>query len=178
MSTFQCYPGVDRGGPDNGGIWAPYPTHLGEKFKLSYTDVKSFTGTRYYIVGANCIMGSLPEFDPFISSHFETSLLHDNNDSQSGLNTAWNHRASPLSFTGIVLSKFDSVHRNSARPRRNNHKYIRATAHRGPNLYKINGWYYLLVAEGGITYDYTCTLFRSRDIADTYETYPIKSILT
>jgi beta-xylosidase len=48
----------------------------------------------------------------------------------------------------------------------------------GPHLYKRNGWYYLLTAEGGTAYEHACTLCRSRDIWGPYELHPQKYILT
>jgi len=48
----------------------------------------------------------------------------------------------------------------------------------GPHLYKRNGWYYLLTAEGGTAYGHACTLARSRDIWGPYELHPQKYIIT
>ncbi|KAJ6197015.1 beta-xylosidase [Bipolaris maydis] len=48
----------------------------------------------------------------------------------------------------------------------------------GPHLYKRNGWYYLLTAEGGTAYTHACTLARSRDIWGPYELHPQKHIIT
>ncbi|KAF1947255.1 beta-xylosidase [Clathrospora elynae] len=47
-----------------------------------------------------------------------------------------------------------------------------------PHLYKRNGWYYLLTAEGGTGYEHACTLARSRNIWGPYEIHPQKHILT
>ncbi|KAF2131968.1 glycoside hydrolase family 43 protein [Dothidotthia symphoricarpi CBS 119687] len=48
----------------------------------------------------------------------------------------------------------------------------------GPHLYKRNGWYYLLTAEGGTSYSHACTLARSSNIWGPYELHPQKHILT
>ncbi len=48
----------------------------------------------------------------------------------------------------------------------------------GPHLYKRNGWYYLLTAEGGTGYSHAVTMARSRRLEGPYELDPIKHILT
>lgn len=47
-----------------------------------------------------------------------------------------------------------------------------------PHLYKINGYYYLLVAEGGTTYHHAVTVARSKNIFGPYEGNPANPILT
>lgn len=56
-------------------------------------------------------------------------------------------------------------------PRNRNEVYGRAP------LYKRNGWYYLLTAEGGPGYNHTCTPARSRDIADHTKSTQISTSL-
>lgn len=48
----------------------------------------------------------------------------------------------------------------------------------GPHLYKRNGWYYLLTAEGGTSYGHACTLARSRSLFGPYEVHPENPLLT
>lgn len=47
-----------------------------------------------------------------------------------------------------------------------------------PHVYKKDGWYYLLTAEGGTSYGHTVTIARSRDIWGPYESCPHNPILT
>ncbi|MBN2501451.1 MAG: glycoside hydrolase family 43 protein [Anaerolineales bacterium] len=47
-----------------------------------------------------------------------------------------------------------------------------------PHLYKINGWYYLMVAEGGTYHDHAVTIARSKTITGPYESNPRNPILT
>lgn len=42
----------------------------------------------------------------------------------------------------------------------------------GPHLYKINGWYYLLISEGGTEFCHMITIARSRDVWGPYESCP------
>ncbi|SPO02019.1 probable xylosidase/arabinosidase [Cephalotrichum gorgonifer] len=48
----------------------------------------------------------------------------------------------------------------------------------GPHIYKRNGWYYLLISEGGTNEDHMLTMARSRDIWGPYEPHPENPILT
>ena len=42
----------------------------------------------------------------------------------------------------------------------------------GPHLYKKDGWYYLVTAEGGTEYDHAVTVARSRVLTGPYEVHP------
>ena len=47
-----------------------------------------------------------------------------------------------------------------------------------PHIYKKDGWYYLMIAEGGTEYGHSITIARSRDIHGPYESNPDNPILT
>lgn len=47
-----------------------------------------------------------------------------------------------------------------------------------PHLYKKDGWYYLLIAEGGTEYGHQVTIARSRSIWGPYQSNPANPILT
>lgn len=48
----------------------------------------------------------------------------------------------------------------------------------GPHIYKINGWYYLMCAEGGTGYDHSEVIFKSKNVDGPYESYSRNPILT
>jgi xylan 1,4-beta-xylosidase len=204
-STFEWFPGVQihhskdlanwtlvtrpltrkaqldmRGDPDSCGVWAPCLTHDGEKFWLVYTDVKrkdgSFKDTHNYIVHAPAIEG--PWSDPIYanSSGFDPSLFHDDDGRKWFVNMLWDHRRRPRAFAGIMLQEFRDG--KLVGPRKNIYRGTDLDLVEGPHLYKRNGWYYLLTAEGGTAYDHACTLARSRDIWGPYEDHPQKHVIT
>ncbi len=206
-STFEWYPGVQihhsrdlanwelvsrplnrasqldmRGDPDSCGVWAPDISHDGEKFWLIYTDVKrkdgSFKDAHNYIVTADSIEG--PWSDPIYvnSSGFDPSLFHDDDGRKWFVNMMWDHRVRPLRFAGIALQEFDPKQGKLVGPRTNIYQGTDLKLVEGPHLYKRNGWYYLLTAEGGTAYDHACTFARSRTIDGQYETHPDKHVLT
>lgn len=47
-----------------------------------------------------------------------------------------------------------------------------------PHIYKIDGWYYLMCAEGGTGYNHSEVIFRSKNVNGPYEPGPINPILT
>lgn len=171
-----------RGNPDSCGIWAPCLTHDGDKFWLVYTDVKrkdgSFKDAHNYIANAPAITG--PWSDPVYanSSGFDPSLFHDDDGKKWFVNMTWDHRRRPLLFAGIALQEFDPDAGRLVGPKKNVYQGTDLALVEGPHMYRRNGWYYLLTAEGGTGYDHAVTLARSRDIWGPYETHPQKHVLT
>jgi alpha-N-arabinofuranosidase len=47
-----------------------------------------------------------------------------------------------------------------------------------PHIYKVNGFYYLIIAEGGTDFNHAVTVFRSKNIIGPYETAPKNPIIT
>ncbi|KXJ91697.1 putative beta-xylosidase [Microdochium bolleyi] len=172
-----------RGDPDSGGVWAPCLTHDGDKFYLVYTDVKrkdgDFKDTHNYIVTADKAEG--PWSDPIYttSSGFDPSLFHDPDTGKKYfINMICDHRRRPQFFEGIVMQEFDASKGAMVGPRKNIYRGSDLGLVEGPHLYKRNGWYYLLTAEGGTAYGHAATLARSRDIWGPYETHPEKHIVS
>lgn len=48
----------------------------------------------------------------------------------------------------------------------------------GPHIYKKDGWYYLMIAEGGTEYAHRMTISRSKSIYGPYQANPANPILT
>ncbi|MEP3665437.1 MAG: glycoside hydrolase family 43 protein, partial [Roseibium sp.] len=202
-STFEWYPGVQihhsrdlvhwrlvtrplsresqldmRGNPDSCGIWAPCLTHADGQFWLVYTDVKrnagSFKDAHNYIVTAPDIAG--PWSDPVYanSSGFDPSLFHDDDGRKWFVNMIWDHRKEPTPFAGILLQEFDPQAGKLVGPIKNIFKGTDRGLVEGPHLYKRDGWYYLLTAEGGTGYRHAVTLARSKRLTGPYEVHPDK----
>lgn len=206
-STFEWFPGVQihhsrdlknwrlvtrpltrpeqldmRGNPDSCGIWAPCLTYADGLFWLVYTDVKrkdgSFKDAHNYIVTAPDIEG--PWSDPVYtnSSGFDPSLFHDEDGRKWFLNMIWDHRVGHNSFAGIALQEYDPVKQALIGPIQNIFKGTPLALTEGPHLYKRDGWYYLLTAEGGTAYDHAVTLARSRQIGGPYDVHPEQHVVT
>jgi len=207
VSTFEWFPGVQiyhsrdlanwdlvtrplsrksqldmRGNPDSCGIWAPCLTHDGEKFWLVYTDVKrkdgSFKDTHNYIVTAPKVEG--PWSDPVHvnSSGFDPSLFHDEDGKHWFANMLWDHRKRPRAFAGIRLQEYDAQAGKLVGERKTIFYGTDLDLVEGPHLYKRNGYYYLMTAEGGTGYEHGATLCRAKNIWGPYEVHPEKHVLT
>jgi xylan 1,4-beta-xylosidase len=51
-------------------------------------------------------------------------------------------------------------------------------AQEGPHLYKVDGWYYLMIAEGGTGHTHSITIARSQNLTGPYEGCKMNPILT
>ncbi|WP_042166630.1 glycoside hydrolase family 43 protein [Paenibacillus gorillae] len=206
-STFQWFPGVqihhsrdlihwqlltrplDRasqlnmlGNPDSGGVWAPCLTHHNGLFYLVFTDVKSHAGaykdTHNYVVVASDIMG--PWSDPIYlnSGGFDPSMFHDDDGRKWIVNMQWDFRKGRDPFNGIYLQEYSVEEKKLIGPSRLIYTGSKLGLTEGPHLYKRNGYYYLMVAEGGTSYEHAVTLARSKTIDGPYETDPEAPMLT
>ncbi|MEO5916810.1 MAG: glycoside hydrolase family 43 protein [Luteolibacter sp.] len=207
-STFEWFPGVqihhsrdlvnwclltrplDRqsqldmvGNPDSGGIWAPCLTYSDGLFHLIYTDVKYWKRDPYkvaynYLVTAPDITGPWSEPVFLNSSGFDPSLFHDDDGRKWLVNMVWDHRKQNNRFAGILLQEFCPKTQTLIGPVKQIFKGTDRALVEGPHLYKRDGWYYLLTAEGGTEYAHAATLARSRQIDGPYEVHPQKHLVS
>jgi xylan 1,4-beta-xylosidase len=207
-STFEWFPGVPihhsrdlanwqlighaltrqsqldlRGIPDSGGVWAPSLSHADGQFWLIYTNIRTcgmgraFKDIGIYLTTATDIRG--PWSDPvgLNSIGFDPSLFHDDDGRKWLVNMEWDFRKGRHRFAGIVIQEYDSKQRRLIGPMT---KILEKTGilTEGPNLYKHDGWYYLMLAEGGTGWNHGISMARSRNILGPYELDPQASVLT
>ena len=170
------------GHPDSAGVWAPCLSHAAGQFWLIYTDVRStigaFKDTHNYLITAPSIDGPWSEPIYLNSSGFDPSLFHDEDGRHWLLNQQWTHQPGKNHFNGILLQEYDPEARRLVGPVKNIYTGTHLGVVEGPHLYRRNGWYYLLTAEGGTFYEHAVTLARSRHIDGPYETLPGNPLLT
>jgi xylan 1,4-beta-xylosidase len=90
----------------------------------------------------------------------------------------WDHRPGHNRFAGIVLQEYSPSERKLIGERRLIFEGTEIGFTEGPHLYKRNGFYYLMTAEGGTGWGHAVTLARSKDVLGPYELHPDKYILT
>jgi beta-xylosidase len=81
-------------------------------------------------------------------------------------------------FAGILLQEYSPKQRRLIGDR---HTIFTGTAigfTEAPHLYKRDGWYYLLTAEGGTVWGHAVTMARSRSLLGPYELHPDVYILS
>lgn len=170
-----------KGVPDSCGVWAPCLTHHEGVFYLLYTNVRSFDGDwkdmPNYLVTATDINGPWSEPVYLNSSGFDASLFHDDDGKSYLVNMLMDHRGGRF-FGGIVLQEYD---KETQRLVGKIHYIFEGTEHgrtEGPHIYKKDGYYYLLLAEGGTGFEHCMTVARSRSITGPYEVHPTNPLLT
>lgn len=179
------------GDPDSCGVWAPCLTHHDGLFYLVYTDVKRYGRTSQpgpsgvslrdfhnYLVTSPTIDGDWSDPVYLNSSGFDPSLFHDEDGRKYVLNMLWDHRPGRNRFAGIVLQEYSTERRALVGERHLIFSGTSAGFTEAPHLYRRNGWYYLLTAEGGTGFGHAVTMARSRDLLGPYEVHPDVHILT
>jgi len=179
------------GNPDSCGIWAPCLSYADGLFWLIYTDVKRYGRTTMggasgaslrdfhnYLVTSPQIDGDWSDPVYINSSGFDPSLFHDDDGRKYFLNMLWDHRPGHNRFAGIVLQEYSYKERKLIGERVNIFKGTSLGFTEAPHLYKRDGWYYLITAEGGTGWGHAVTMARSRDITGPYKLHPENYILS
>lgn len=180
-----------RGDPDSCGIWAPCLSHDGEQFYLIYTDVKRYGRTSVggaagaslrdfhnYLVTAKTIDGEWSDPVYINSSGFDPSLFHDDDGRKWFVNMLWDHRPGNNRFAGIVAQEYSPKEKKLIGERVNIFKGTSLGLTEAPHLYKRDGLYYLLTAEGGTAWNHAVTMARSSNLLGPYELHPDKYIIS
>ncbi|MEW1824132.1 family 43 glycosylhydrolase [Streptomyces sp. NPDC088196] len=158
------------GVPDSGGIWAPSLSWDGARFWMVYAIVHS-VGTPYFdldvwITTATDVDGiwAVPRrvaghgFDPALFHHQGRLWL---------VNMQTDHRPGGRRFDGIVLTELD---RETLAPVGDTHLLLQHDQLiEGPKLLERDGWFYLLLAEGGTGTAHGVRVARSRTLTGPYE---------
>ncbi|MEU4569119.1 glycoside hydrolase family 43 protein [Micromonospora sp. NPDC023956] len=206
-STFEWYPGVRlhhsrdlvhwralggviterrlldlRGCGDSNGVWAPDLSHHDGEFLLVYSDVASFASGYWdpqnYLVTAPDIDG--PWSDP-VKLHgrgFDASLFHDDDGDTWLLSMSADWRPGRDRFAGIEIQRYDRRRRRLVGRPRTIFTGTPVGLTEGPRLYRHDGWYWLVTAEGGTSWEHQVTVARSRELFGPYEVDPAGPTLT
>ncbi|MGY4688630.1 glycoside hydrolase family 43 protein [Salibacterium sp. K-3] len=206
-STFEWFPGVELyhsrdlehwemlpaplnrrsqldmiGNCDSGGIWAPCLSYSDGLFYLIYTDMKNRSGAykdaHNYLVTAENIEGPWSEPVYLNSSGFDPSLYHEEDGTKWLLNMLWDYRSGNHSFAGIVIQQYSPEKRRLTGPVKNIFKGTSLGVTEAPHVYKRDGYYYLVTAEGGTEYEHAVTIARSTSLFGPYEVDPANPVLT
>ena len=180
------------GDPDSCGVWAPCLTHADGLFHLVYTDVKRYGRTT--VGGASG--ASLRDFHNYLV----TSPQIDGEWSDPGVSEQ--QRLRPLAVPRRRRAQVPGQHavgppagpeplrRHRAAgvldPRQRRLVGERQLIFEGtpigfteaPHLYKRDGYYYLLTAEGGTGWGHAVTMARRASLTGPYELHPDTYILT
>lgn len=200
VSTFEWFPGVliyhsrdlanwnlvarplDRveqldmiGVPDSGGVWAPCLSFANGIFYLVFSNVKSFDGpwkdTPNYLVTTEEIAGDWSDPIFLSSSGFDGSLFHENTGRKWFTSMIVDHRYGKF-FGGIMLQEYSETEQKLVGEAFHITDGTELGITEAPHLYQKDGYYYLILAEGGTEYGHAVTMMRSKTLTGPYETHP------
>ncbi|MER5525579.1 family 43 glycosylhydrolase [Streptomyces sp. NPDC002677] len=158
------------GVPDSGGIWAPSLSWDGEQFWVTYSVVRS-VGTPYfdldtYVSTATEVSGPWSRPRRIPSHGFDPALYHENGRLWL-LNLQNDHRPGGRRFAGIVATELDRETLTPVSPTQLLLQHDRLIE--GPKLLKRDGWYLLVLAEGGTGFEHGVRVARGRNLTGPYE---------
>jgi xylan 1,4-beta-xylosidase len=172
-----------RGVVDSAGVWAPSLSYADGKFWLVYTNMRNtgfgrpFKDIKIYLTTSDDILGPWSDPIELDSIGFDPSLFHDDDGRKYLLNMEWDFRKGHYRFSGIVLQEYDVEASRLVGPRVKILHKDRILSE-GPNLYKKDGWYYLMLAEGGTGWEHGIAMARSRELLGPYELDPCVAVVT
>ncbi|MET8805368.1 family 43 glycosylhydrolase [Streptomyces sp. NPDC004546] len=166
------------GVPDSGGLWAPSLSWDGARFWVTYAVVRSI-GTPYfdldtYVCTAPDVAGPWTAPRRVPSHGFDPALFHE-----EGLlwllNLQNDHRPGGLRFCGTVATELNPA---TLSPVGATHLLLQHDRLiEGPKLLKRDGWYVLLLAEGGTGFEHGVRVARARTLTGPYE-FDVRPLLT
>lgn len=155
---------------ESGGIYAPTLRYHNGRFFLAVTNV-SDRGN--FIIHTEHINGEWSDPVWVAQDGIDPSLLFDDDGTVYFCTASFEE-----GNTGILMSEIDPF---TGEIRKGPVLLTTGCGGRfaeGPHLYKINGLYYLMLAEGGTEYGHTETIMRSRNPYGPYEKCPHNPILS
>jgi xylan 1,4-beta-xylosidase len=167
------------------GVWAPCLSQDPETglFYLVYTNVYGYMGQQFdldnFIVTASSIEGPWSEPRYVNSSGFDPSLFHDDDGRKWISNLDWEPRQGYEQPGIIVLQEWDdAAGKLIGKPVRITNGMTDRGCVEAPHIYKRNGIYYLMTAEGGTGYGHAVVMGRSNHIEGPYEVDPQGPMIT
>jgi len=205
-STFEWFPGVQihhstdlkhwkliahplrrasqldlKGVPDSCGVWAPCLTYSDGVFYLVYSNVKSFDGrwkdTPNFLVTTTDITGEWSDPIYLSSMGFDGALFHDDDGRKWYTSMRVNHHQDDF-FGGIMLQEYDPTQQRLVGDVYHLTDGTSLGKTEGPRIYKKDGYYYMLLAEGGTEYGHAVTVMRASTVTGPYEPNPLNPMIT
>lgn len=164
-----------RGVPDGGGIWAPCLSYDVETAFLVYTNVKErgpFMTTDNYLVYTDDIASGKWSEPVYLNSlGFDPSLFHDD-DGKKWLLNLDNHYAEGKRFNGLWLQEYDHDRKKLVGKVQQFYKEPHSELVEGTHIFKHDGKYYILKAQGGTGWQHSAQMSRSDSLMGPYEDDP------
>jgi xylan 1,4-beta-xylosidase len=165
----------------SGGLYAPTLRHAGGTWYVLCTLVGGAGESGNFVVTAPHPAG--PWSDPVWlgdASGFDPSLFFDDDGRAWFTGTRPVPRAGPAGRTEVWLREFDRATLRLTGPEHVlfTGALVDAAWAEGPHLLRRDGWYYLLLAEGGTAHHHAVTVARSEQVTGPYRNNPGNPVLT
>jgi len=157
-----------RAAPSSGGIWAPTLRYRGDRFYMITTIMPHYG---HFYVSAKDPAGEWSEPIRVAGTGFDPDLFFDDDGRVYFCRHADDHE-------GIRLWEMDIESGRFISPEYKIWPGFEDTLCEAPHIYKINGLYYLLLAEGGTHRGHMVTMGRSDKPTGPYEMCPHNPILS
>ncbi len=171
--------------PSAKGVWAPCLTWCEEEglFYLMYSIMNSMNARFFdvdnYLITAPSIEGPWSQPVYIHSAGFDPSMLHDDDGRKWVASLEWETREDYHKPGTICVVEYDQEAKHIVgKPKRIWAGGTRRGCIEGPHIYKRDGYYYLICAEGGTGYGHSVTVGRSKDVFGPYDSDPCNPILT
>ena len=169
VSTFEWMPGIPVYHSKDLKNWELY-THV-------LTDDETVDLKK--LPSAKDIKGPWSEPVYLHSSGFDASMLHDDDGRKWIVSLDWETRAGYEKPGAICLVEYSPEKKEIiGYPKRIWHGGTDRGCIEAPHLYKRNGYYYIMCAEGGTGYGHSVTMGRSKNVWGPYEKDPQNPIVT
>lgn len=162
-----------QGAVSSQGVFAPTIRYHNGIFYMITTNV-----TNYYNFYVTAEDPSGPWSDPIIVENWtgiDPSLFFDEDGRAYITGNSYKIKGEEL---GCYMAEIDIATGRLLSPRTLISHGCGGKAPEAPHIYKREGWYYLVLAEGGTEYGHMATIFRSRQVTGPYESCPANPVLT
>ncbi|WP_337039252.1 family 43 glycosylhydrolase [Paenibacillus illinoisensis] len=170
-----------RGTYTPAGIWAPHLSYDAstKKYWLAYSHMTNMAGREFnadsYAIWADNINGPWSEPLYLTSIGFDPAIFHDEDGRHYISILEWETRQGYQAPGHIVIAEFDlDKGKMMGTWQRVTQGFTSRGCAEAPQIYKHNGYYYLIIAAGGTGYAHGVEIGRSTDIFGPYEPHPSK----
>lgn len=171
--------------PSAKGIWAPCLSYCESEnlFYILYTVVNSMNARFFdvdnFLITSKSIDGPWSKPIYLHSAGFDPSILNDDDGRKYIVSLEWETRDGYHKPGEICCCEYDAKNEKIiGYPKRIFGGATKRGCIEGPHLYKKNGYYYLICAEGGTGYGHSVTSSRSKNVFGPYTPDPKNPILT
>lgn len=167
-----------RGTNTPAGVWAPHLSfdEATGTFWLAYCHMQNMAGREFnaetYVMSAKNIEGPWSKPLYLTSIGFDPALFHDEDGKHYLSVLEWESRARHQAPGCIVIAEVDLENGAVGEWHRVTHGFTTRGCVEAPQLYKHDGYYYLLLASGGTGYGHAIEVGRAQSVFGPYEGDP------